>query len=103
MWASGDGQALPEMGPRGRAVIAQLLARVTGLEFCEHTAGGLRLLDRHPPRNFAVRLLLSGSPGPGRGHQVRDMRAASRRSRPRRGRDGQGHALAWRPLLSLLI
>jgi hypothetical protein len=37
MGESGDGQqALPEIGPRGRAVIDQLLATVTELEYCEH-------------------------------------------------------------------
>jgi len=34
---SGDGrQALPDMGPRGQAVIDQVLATVTELECCEH-------------------------------------------------------------------
>jgi hypothetical protein len=34
---SSDGrQALPGIGPRGQAVIDQLLAAVTELEFCEH-------------------------------------------------------------------
>jgi len=37
---SGDGrQALPGIGPRGQAVIDQLLATVTALEFCEHGRG----------------------------------------------------------------
>ena len=37
MGASGDGhQALPAIGSRGQAVIDQLLATVTELEYCEH-------------------------------------------------------------------
>lgn len=40
---SSDGQALPEMGPRGQAIIDQLLARVTELEFCEHAGGDFAL------------------------------------------------------------
>jgi hypothetical protein len=37
---SSDGRrALPEVGPRGQAVIDQLLATVTELEFCEHGCG----------------------------------------------------------------
>jgi hypothetical protein len=40
---SSDGQALPEMGPRGQDIIDQLLARVTELEFCEHAGGDFAL------------------------------------------------------------
>jgi hypothetical protein len=37
MGQSGDGgQALPDMGPRGQAVLDQLLATVTELDYCEH-------------------------------------------------------------------
>jgi hypothetical protein len=37
---TGDGrQALPDIGPCGQAVIDQLLARVSDLEFCEHPGG----------------------------------------------------------------
>jgi hypothetical protein len=40
MSQSGDGrQALPGLGPRGQAVIDQLLATVTELETCEHGRG----------------------------------------------------------------
>jgi hypothetical protein len=40
MGDSSDGrQALPGIGPRGQAVIDQLLATVTELEFCEHGRG----------------------------------------------------------------
>jgi len=44
-WTAGAGEgsgsrgALPEVGPRGQAVLDQLLARVTELEFCEHGCG----------------------------------------------------------------
>lgn len=42
MGESSDGrQALPGIGPRGQAVIDQLLATVTELEYCEHGRGDL--------------------------------------------------------------
>lgn len=37
--SSDGGLALPGIGPRGQAVIDQLLATVTELEFCEHGRG----------------------------------------------------------------
>ena len=39
----GKRQSLPAMGPRGQAVADGLLARVPGLEFCEHDSDGFAM------------------------------------------------------------
>lgn len=36
-------RSLPAMGPKGQAVVDGLLARVPGLEFCEHDPGGFAM------------------------------------------------------------
>jgi hypothetical protein len=84
---SGDGrQALPGIGPRGQAVIDQLLAMVTSLEFCGTAAGTSPFWIAGRPGMLLCDSCYQASPGAGHRHQVRAVRAASRGSWHGRGR-----------------
>jgi hypothetical protein len=66
MGESSDGrQALPRIGPRGQAVIDQLLAAVAELEFCEHCRGDFAFWIAARPRHAAGHVGCSVAVAPG--------------------------------------
>lgn len=69
------------MGPYRQAVVNQLVARVTKLEPCEHAPEDFASWIAARPGMLLCEFCYQGGPAPGRGHQVRVLRLASRESR----------------------